>query len=188
MSCQTLFKKEGSSIIPSDLSSYTKGTLSGIVTLYYKNKKQYFSSDIFIFNKNLRIDLSLSFGIPIITVLLKQDTNELTVLFLQTKEFYKGKIQNFMDIPKDLDFIKLLLDQIPDNKKWTCKINKKYLPIKCTYQQWKLLWKRKHKRKIIVKNNKFKFKFKYLSFSTQIEKESFNVKIPKYFKQKLILK
>ena len=191
VSCHTLFKKRA--FIPNNLSSYKSGTFSGIVTIYQSKKKRQFTGDIFISKAGkLRMDLSISPGLPVFTLLLNK--NNISLLSLRTKEFYDGN--NINDVlpsffPKDLKFSvfkELFFDRKPKGKQWVCEIKKENLPIKCQHQTWRILWKREKKRLLSLSNPEFEFSFQYYSFSSEADENLFDIKIPKNFKRSFLFK
>ncbi len=185
-SCQTLFKKK--SFIPDDLSAYKSGFFSGTLSVYQKNQKNHFNGDIFISESGqLRMDLSVSPGLSVFTFLF--DTKELTFLSLRKKEFYKGPVVHSgraLFFSKGLEFSvlrEIFFDRRPEEKEWICKTDEKNLPLNCQNKIWTILWKRSPPRRLSFESADFKFLFQYFFFSSEVNKDMFNIEVPESFKQ-----
>lgn len=179
--------------IPHDLSSYRAGGFSGAIEIFQKNKTYYFSGDIFISHTNiLRMDLRASLGIPVCTILWDKDN--ITVLFLRKKEFYKGNNIKvvFPDFfPENFTpslFKEVFFDRKPVGNTWSCKMDKTNLPVECQNSIWVIKWERDKKRLLSLKSADFHFTFQYSLFSFPVDDNLFAVKIPQDFKPILWLK
>ena len=191
LSCQTFFKKK--TVIPHDLSSYKAGGFSGTMSIVQKKKKHYFSGDIFISRENaLRMDVYASLGIPVFTMLW--DKNNIIVLFLRRKEFYKGHDIKavFPDFfPENFSpslFKEVFFDRKPTGKAWTCRTDKENLPVECRDPVWVIKWERGKKRSLSLKSTDFHFTFQYSLFSFPVDDNLFSVKISQDFKPVFLLK
>ena len=207
LSCQTLFKKKSS--IPDNLSIYKSGTFTGTMIIYEKGKKHYFTGNILISKekKALRMDLRMVLGFPVGSFLLKEE--ELTVLLLQTKMFYKGQnVSGFFPVffPKELKlstFSEVFFDRPPKGGHWICRTNEKGLPVECHEERksllakcqtdvknpsvqcprqiWTISWQREKSRVVSFKTSQFHFIFQPSFFSSEVDEDLFFLKIPKNF-------
>lgn len=186
LSCQTFFKKKV--IIPSDLSAYKVGSFSGTIIIYQKEKRNYFTGDIFVSETNkLRMDLNIFHGLPIFTLLLNK--KDVTFLFLRAKEFYKSR--NINDVfpyffPKDLKFSvfrEVFFDRKPRDKQWICTVDKQNLPLECQNPTWTIQWKRGKRKTLFLKSTDFSFTFQYSTFSSGVNDNLFTIEIPENFKE-----
>ena len=192
LSCQTLFGKKTN--IPGDLSTYKSGSFSGTMMVRQKNKKRYFTVDVLVSEEDkLRMDFLISFGVPVFLFL--SEKKSITLLSLQTKEFYKGRsIQKAFPsfFPVNLDFSvfrEIFFDRKPEGKQWKCEMSTAgNLPIKCEYKTWVIKWEREKKRLLSLEGTEFELVFRYLSFSSEVNDTMFTFKIPENFKQVLLLK
>jgi len=192
ISCHTIhtfFKKK--SVIPKNLSVYKTGAFSGAFVIEQKSKKKYFSGDIFLSDTGyIRLDLSVSLGFPILALLL-DDKQNMTALFLKTKEYYKGRgfLPGFL--PPGLNFLEfqeVFFDRIPKNPDWKCAFNDKKLPIECHNSTWTISWGRGDKRTLTLKSSDFHLIFNYLSFDPEVDQSMFHLKVPDNFKAIFVLK
>ena len=191
LSCQLILKKKAH--IPKSLINYKKGAFSGPVTLYQKQKKYYLYGDIFILKKNrLRMDFSLSSNVPVFTLLLNK--NQLTLLFLRKKEFYKGPVSSarfqstLFPIEELLSFMgDLFFDRPPQGPKWTCE-KEQGLPVLCHNQKWRVQWLRKGKRRFSIKKTDFALHFQYDFFSPEVDTTLFDMAISPHFRPVFLLK
>ena len=182
LSCQTFFKTK--SFIPADLSLYKTGAFSGALKLYHKNQKSHFNGDVFISEAGLlRMDLSVFPGSPAFS--LFSDAKELILLFLKRKEFYKGSFaKSPLFFSKNLElslFKEIFFDRPPLGKKWLCQKDSKKLPLKCQNKTGVIEWRRGKNRLLSFRDLDFEFVFHYFSFSPQVEKETFVIKVPRHF-------
>ena len=192
VSCHTLFKKKKK--IPYNLNIYkTGGAFSGIFTLSTKKQKKYFTGDIFISEEGkIRLDLFVSLGVPVLTLLF--DKGKVTCLFLQNKTFYAGADINelwsdFFPQSFKLSLLKdVLFDRIPIDKRWQCVQGKEGLPIQCQNQKWVIKWDRGKKRIILFQSDAIDLIFEYFSFSHEVNESLFSIEIPKHFKPVFLLK
>ncbi len=191
LSCQLILKKKAP--VPESLISHKKGVFSGPVTLYQKKKRYYLHGDIFILTKNqLRMDFSLGSGVPVFTVLLNK--NQLILLSLRKKEFYKGPVSSIpfqgtlLPMEELLSFMgDLFFDRPPHGPKWVCEKDQE-LPTLCHNQKWRVQWQRKGKRLVSIKKADFALHFQYDSFSSEVDLAVFDMTIPKSFKPIFLLK
>ena len=190
-SCQTLFQKK--TFIPSNLSEYKDGAFSGIVSIHQRNRKHRFNGDIFISEDGkLRMDLSVSPGLSVFTLLF--DKEEITILFLRKREFYKGRNISlilpalFSKFPGFAVFREIFFERLPKGDKWVCKTNKKNEPVECQNPLWLVRWERGKKRLFSIGSSEFTFVFQYFSFSSGIDEKVFAIKIPENFKPISLLK
>ncbi len=182
LSCQTLKK----SFIPADLSLYKAGAFSGAIKVYHKNQKNHFNGDIFISKEGfLRMDLSVFPASPAFSLLLS-DAKELILLFLRKKEFYKGSVaKSPLFFSKNLEFSlfkEVFFDRPPKGKKWLCKNDEKKIPLKCQNKTLVIEWIRGKNRLLSFRDLDFEFVFHYLSFSPEVKREMFSIKVPRHFK------
>ncbi len=190
LSCKTFFKKK--SPIPPYLDSYTTGTFSGALLIFQGKKKHYFSADIFISGKDkLRLDLSASLGIPVLTMLWHKE--RVTLLFLQKKEFYKGSdlktvLPSFLENFEYFFFNEIFFDRKPIGKKWSCEMSQENRPVRCQYSKQVVQWKRGDRRSLTFKSPDFSFTFQYSLFSPKVDDGLFTVQIPQDFKPVFLLK
>lgn len=191
ISCQTILKKKIA--IPDDLSDYREGTFSGTVFISQKENQNHFNADIVISKENkLRMDLSVFPEISVFTLLLNE--KDITFLLPQKKEFYKGNEEQGMlstFFPKNLKvsvFKEIFFDRKPREKHWICKVNKQNLPVECQNASWIIKWERGGQRSLLLKSEGFNFTFRSSAFSSKVNEDLFNIKIPENFQKILLLK
>lgn len=191
VSCQTIFRKTVA--IPDDLSVYKKGTFSGTVFISRKENQNHFNADIVISRENkLRMDLSVFPEISVFTLLLSE--KDITFLLPQKKEFYKGnKAQGMFSafFPKNLKvsvFKEIFFDRKPREKHWICKVNKQNLPLECQNANWIIKWNRSGQRSLLLKSEDFNFTFRSSAFSSKVNEDLFNIKIPENFQKIFLMK
>ena len=180
-SCR-LFKKYTN--IPSDLSSYEQGFFSGRIVFHNKGKKLSGHFDIRAEALlGIRADIFGFLDTPIMSIWLKP-TGALTVLFLQTRQYYKGSIADLgklFALPLKTSVLQqVLFDTAP--KGWSCSAEKP--PQSCGKGKVRIQWIRKPSlRSILWQTNKDGVvQLKYLQFHSNIkEKELFDINIPSGF-------
>lgn len=143
-------------------------------------------ADIAVAKDKLRIDLVASMGLPIISLLLKDKQN--TVVFFQTKHFYRGKklqsvIKRFFDSPISIEIFKdILFEKPPHNAIWQCQQDTMNRWEQCSYQNTYIKWIREKGKLLSITSPGWSFTFHYSKFSPKVQSKMFHLKVPDHFK------
>ncbi len=187
LSCQSLSSNKAQTI-PNNLSTYSSAVLSGIMEVQHQNKAQNILFDIIISESGkLRMDLTASLNIPLMTVLMNSKGLS-TILFFPTQQYYRGlhpeKLAGQFFIPQlNLKLLKdVLLDRRPVQKNWVCGYNEETLPIQCSNQNVHIKWTRKTDRTLLLSTKDSQIKLHYKQFRSFSGKKIPELLIPKHFK------
>ena len=187
LSCQSLSSNKIQSI-PKNLSVYQSAVLSGIMEVQHQNKAQNILFDIIISESGkLRMDLTASLNIPLMTVLMNSKGLS-TILFFPSQQYYRGihpeKLAGQFFIPQlNLKLLKdVLLDRRPVQKTWVCGYNEEKLPVQCNNKTVQIKWNRKTNRTLLLRTNDGQIKLYYKQFQSFKGKNIPDLPIPEYFK------
>ena len=187
LSCQSLSSKK-SQIIPKNLSSYQSAFLSGIMEIQHQNNTQNILFDITLSESGkLRMNLIATLDIPLMTILITSKGLS-TALFFPSKQYYQGmypeKLAEQFFIPQfNFNLLKkILLDQRPVEKTWSCGYNEEKLPVQCNNKSIYIKWDRKINRSLLLRTKDGQIKLYYKKFQSFTGKEIPDLPVPEHFK------
>lgn len=185
LACQT---------VPKSFETQQQGTWEGraLIKNKQKNEAHILNIDISaVRNQNLRLDATTAMGLPLASLLLKEDESMYYVLYRQ-KKYYEGPakaqmMRHLISINLDPKVLyNIIFDEPMANKDWVCQMDKKDLVSLCRHLRTRVevTWDRSGERKRVnITHPDAEIQMRFSSYKTAVKDGVFELSRPESFRR-----